>query len=95
MSKIGLYVLDLMSKPLMIECPECGGAGEYEVDVPMPHNAGRDVGYLDSRWETCEMCEGEGVVEKTCPECGEMMTEWDTKYDPEETICSDCKEPVI
>ena len=64
-------MLEDMETPLMVKCYTCGGDGEYEVDVPMPHNAGRDIGYLDSRWETCEDCDGEGKVEKLCLNCGD------------------------
>lgn len=71
MGAIKNKMLEDMETPLMVKCDTCGGDGEYEVDVPMPHNAGRDIGYLDSRWETCEDCDGEGKVEKLCLNCGD------------------------
>ena len=91
MGKVKDIVTAMMETPVMAECPECGGAGEYEVDVPMPHNAGRDVGYLDSRWETCEECGGEGEVEKTCSDCGEVMSAWDINGNDSETVCFECR----
>jgi len=91
MSKIGAEVQRLMGISVYAECPECGGAGKYEVDVPMPHNAGRDVGYLDSEWVTCDECGGEGQVEKTCTDCGEVMSAWDTNENDIETVCFECR----
>jgi len=44
-------------------CPECGGKGEYEVDVARPMGFGRDVGYLDSEWVDCDRCGGSGEIE--------------------------------
>ena len=91
MSRIGAEVQRLMGISVYAECPECGGAGEYEVDVPMPHGFGRDVGYLDSEWVTCEECGGEGQVEKTCTDCGEVMSAWDIAENDTETVCFECR----
>jgi len=47
----------------MIECEECGGTGEMEVDYHMSHNSGRDVGFIDTQVEECDWCCGAGEVE--------------------------------
>jgi hypothetical protein len=47
----------------MAECEQCNGAGECEVDYHMPHNSGRDVGFIDTRIEQCDMCDGTGEIE--------------------------------
>lgn len=46
----------------MEKCPDCDGEGYVEIDVPRPHNVNRDVGYLDTVRETCEMCQGDGEI---------------------------------
>ena len=47
----------------MAECEQCNDAGEIEVDYPMPHNINRDVGYIDTRVEQCDWCDGTGEAE--------------------------------
>ena len=42
------------------ECPECGGEGKVEIDVPRPANFGRDIGELYVEWQNCERCSGKG-----------------------------------
>jgi len=79
-----------METPVYVKCEECGGDGRYEVDVPMPHGFGRDVGYLDSEWVTCDECGGEGQVEKTCSDCGEYMSAFDGA---DKTVCFECRHP--
>ena len=44
-------------------CPECDGHGQVEVEYAVPHNINRDVGYLDTRLEDCEYCNGYGDIE--------------------------------
>ena len=44
-------------------CPRCDGEGIIEVEVAMPHNFNRDVGYLDVRRERCLDCDGSGEVD--------------------------------
>lgn len=46
-----------------IECPECGGDGRVEVDVPRPHAGGFNCGFIDTAWIECEMCQGSGEIE--------------------------------
>ncbi len=46
-----------------IECPECGGDGRIEVDVPRPHAGGFNCGFIDTAWIECEMCQGSGEIE--------------------------------
>ena len=48
----------------MIECEQCNGAGECEVDYHMPHNSSRDVGFIETKIEECEWCNGTGEVEE-------------------------------
>lgn len=43
-----------------IECPECGGEGRREYEVPVVD--WRHGGYLSSEWATCEMCFGLGEI---------------------------------
>jgi len=48
----------------IIECIECGGTGECEVDYYMPHSSGRDVGFIETKIEECDWCGGTGEVEE-------------------------------
>ncbi len=48
----------------MIECEQCNGAGECEVDYYMPHSSGRDVGFIETKIEECDWCGGAGEVEE-------------------------------
>ena len=95
MGKTKQQIIELMETPVYTDCPDCGGDGRYEADVPMPHNAGRDVGYIDSEWVTCETCEGSGEVEKTCSECDEPMSEWDINFNDDETVCEECRHNAV
>jgi len=54
------------------QCPECGGRGEIEVDVPRPMSFSRDIGEIDTEWWTCDVCHGYGEIEN------------DIEYDDEE-----------
>ena len=49
-------------KERRIPCPECDGDGHVEVEYAVPHNINRDVGYLDTRLEDCEYCNGYGDI---------------------------------
>lgn len=51
------------------KCPDCDGEGYIEFDVPRPHNVNRDVGYLDTAREPCEMCQGDGEIDRIEREC--------------------------
>tara|TARA_R110000824_G_scaffold33761_2_gene107974 strand:+ start:693 stop:902 length:210 start_codon:yes stop_codon:yes gene_type:complete len=44
------------------ECPECGGEGQVEIDVPRPASFGRDIGELYAEWLACERCSGKGEI---------------------------------
>ena len=46
------------------ECPECGGEGQVEGEVPRPANFGRDIGELYEQWLDCEWCSGKGKIEE-------------------------------
>ncbi len=48
----------------MIECKDCGGTGECEVDYAMPQSNSRDVGSIETRIEECDWCGGTGEVEE-------------------------------
>jgi|TARA_R110000803_G_scaffold20372_2_gene52521 hypothetical protein len=50
-------------KERKMPCPECDGHGQVEVEYAVPHNINRDVGYLDTRLEDCEYCNGYGDIE--------------------------------
>ena len=71
----------------MIQCPECDGAGEYEIDVPRPHALGFNEGFIDSEWSTCAHCGGDGEVLNVCCGCGETMED-----DTPGIVCIDCQE---
>ena len=62
MSKIGNYAVEMQEMVSTRECAQCNGAGEVEVDYPMPHSSSRDVGYIETRLEACDMCAGSGEV---------------------------------
>ena len=48
----------------MIECEQCNGAGECEVNYYMPHYSARDVGFIETKIEECDWCGGTGEVEE-------------------------------
>jgi len=45
-------------------CNTCNGTGVVEYDIPFTHNAGRDVGYVETATDLCEDCSGYGYVTK-------------------------------
>ena len=45
-------------------CKECDGWGTIEVEVPLPHNVNRDVGFIDVDKIECPECEGTGEKEQ-------------------------------
>ena len=45
-------------------CNVCNGAGVVEFDIPFTHNAGRDVGYIETATDMCDDCSGYGYVTK-------------------------------
>ena len=45
----------------MKTCPECGGAGQVEYEVPVVDY--EHGGYLDTEWGDCENCGGTGEIE--------------------------------
>ena len=51
-----------------VECPVCGGEGEYEVEYAVVDHM--DGGFLAGRMETCPLCDGFGLVP---PEDAESM----------------------
>ena len=50
-----------MKSPIKV-CEVCEGEGRIEYDKPVPHNFGRDVGYIDSVWDDCYECDGFGAM---------------------------------
>jgi len=71
----------------MDKCPECHGDGTVLVDVPMPHNFNRDIGYIDTKSVTCETCSGAEEVERLCYECSEWVT---INVDESSILCDNC-----
>jgi|GEM_PF-1584415 len=63
MGKVKSWMEDLLESA-MVECPQCNGDGECEVDYHMPHNSGRDIGEIETRTEQCDMCDGLGEIER-------------------------------
>ena len=55
----------MLSDDLLIarQCPECGGRGEIEVDIYRRQGFTRDIGYIDTEWQTCDVCDGDGEIE--------------------------------
>ena len=49
--------------PRYKECDNCDGDGEVEIEVFMPQNFDRDVGYIDHQKVECGECYGTGYVE--------------------------------
>lgn len=73
MGKMKDQLMELCETPVRDVCSACDGRGEIEVDVPRPHAGGFNEGYIDTAWETCEDCNGDGVVDATCEECGNVI----------------------
>ena len=73
MGKMKELLMELQETPIMGPCPDCLGDGTIEVEFARPHNFGRDVGYIDTRIEVCETCNGDGEVARLC-DCGEPVT---------------------
>jgi|TARA_R110001583_G_scaffold122749_2_gene274023 DnaJ-class molecular chaperone len=46
-----------------MKCEECGGEGEVEEEFFRPQSFDRDIGIIDSRTVTCEVCNGSGEVD--------------------------------
>ena len=46
-----------------ITCPVCCGDGQLEYEINRPQSFTRDVGYIDTVWDECLECHGEGEVE--------------------------------
>ena len=55
----------MLSDDILIsrQCPECGGRGEIEVDFYRYQGFTRDIGYIDTKWQTCDVCDGDGEIE--------------------------------
>ena len=50
-------------RPDYKKCPECDGDGEVEIEVFIPQNFDRDVGYIDHKKVECPECYGTGEME--------------------------------
>ena len=50
-------------RPDYKKCPECDGDGEVEIEVFIPQNFDRDVGYIDHKKVECPECYGSGEME--------------------------------
>ena len=50
-------------RPDYKRCPDCDGDGEVEIEVFMPQNFDRDVGYIDHKKVECDECGGTGRLE--------------------------------
>ena len=53
------YKINPNTKP----CDYCDGEGEVEIEVFMPQNFDRDVGYIDHKKVECPECGGSGEME--------------------------------
>ncbi len=47
----------------MKPCPECGGEGQCEYEVPVPAPMSWRGGWLEDRLMECELCGGSGEIE--------------------------------
>ncbi len=65
MGRVKAWLMEQQEKEQNETCSVCEGEGVVAYDYPMPHNSSRDVGYLDTRTETCETCNGSGEIEST------------------------------
>jgi len=45
-----------------VECKECDGNGYITWNVPVPHNFGIDIGYIDTDPVECADCAGRGWI---------------------------------
>ena len=45
------------------QCRECGGRGEIEVDIYRHQGFTRDIGYIDTKWQICDVCDGDGEID--------------------------------
>ena len=52
-----------------ITCPVCCGDGQLEYEINRPQSFTRDVGYIDTVWDECLECHGEGEVEAETRSC--------------------------
>ena len=50
-------------RPDYKRCPDCDGDGEVEIEVFIPQNFDRDVGYIDHKKVECPECYGSGEME--------------------------------
>ena len=50
-------------RPDYKRCPDCDGDGEVEIEVFIPQNFDRDVGYIDHKKVECPECGGTGELE--------------------------------
>ena len=50
-------------RPDYKRCPDCDGDGEVEIEVFIPQNFDRDVGYIDHQKVECPECYGSGEME--------------------------------
>ena len=91
MGKMKEEFMRLQETPVMEACSECQGTGSVEVEVAMPHNAGRDVGELYCELETCDACGGGGEVERLCG-CGEWVT---LIMGEDATVCEECANETV
>ena len=51
-------------RPDYKRCPDWDGDGEVEIEVFMPQNFDRDVGYIDHKKVECPECGGSGEMMK-------------------------------
>jgi len=63
--------MSTLKKDFQKTCPMCGGEGECAYEEAVPDYA--NGGYLKEVIDTCDLCEGSGVVE-----------DWDDEEDDEE-----------
>jgi len=47
-----------------IDCPDCFGWGEVDVEYPRPQSFDRDIGVIDVVKGECERCSGIGAIQK-------------------------------
>jgi DnaJ-class molecular chaperone len=62
----------------LASCDVCHGWGEIEYDLPRS---------LDTEWQICSRCGGDGEMVVSCPECGADMFVSDQNHNR----CKDCR----
>ena len=45
-----------------VTCSVCDGDGKIEYEIPKPQSFTRDIGFIDTAWDNCYNCNGDGDI---------------------------------